>query len=1042
MESRVGRLELRWKRRGLSSRANDSTKRWAVCGRVRLAHGGRGTVRVSAHRDGGGAVGARPRPQPRDEQTEALMDGVLVGQKMSLSVLEGMGFRVGQALGERLPRETLAFREELDVLKFLCKDLWVAVFQKQMDSLRTNHQGTYVLQDNSFPLLVRMASGQQYLEEAPKFLAFTCGLLRGALSTLGIKSLVTASVAALPASSGGITHLDSARLCHLLLELDPLATMHKHYAVHFAKGSRPPTDCYFLDPEMGHQKGCCHQWCHDLAAPGAHGPCWPLPQACWQLAYHSHRGCVGGCRWGPQPPLLQQQQQQRWQPQAPAPSPLRQRLSPAQRAQKGMPATSTAPVQPASAPQPPPAPTTAHTTASSSPALPSATSTLLEPSRPTAARPLPAPAAYGSFTSYSSEILTEDDVYCSCLAKTLCHVPVPVTVGFYAPFGCRLHLMLDKITALMQQEATQREGEELQRVQCRPRSVRGWGFPQLLWYLVFLQPVITEVHLRRKNVKFLFIRFSAWQYAGTDKLWAGLVTTLCEGIRHHYGALPFSVYSVMGNKPGATPGFCQREWHCRLRVCLALLALLAALSLGVGLLYLSVGSRSLGHGVANGSLLQVVGGAATTLSGSGLLMAVYSVGKHLFVSQRKKIERLVSREKFGSQLGFMCEVKKEVELLTDFLCFLEIYQRCRLRVVLEVTGLDTCYPERVVGVLNAMNTLLSDSHAPFIFILVVDPSILAACLESAGSMKGTADNGYLFLNRTVTLPFSVPIMGRRTKLQFLHDAVQSRDDLLYREMTRKLRPPGGAGDGESTRLLGVETRAGAQRAQSRVDAEAARRIREALFCLHDERDCLYEYVPDNVVSMRPSSNLPSPCASAPAPLRPSPRQAVAWVVLANQWPCRLSWVLQCLEDRQQAGGAPDARARLWDVFCDNSRELHTMTKALQNVLDLDGDPELFERFLDSDFPFTVAEAQSLLRCTVNLDHSIRRRMGLIRAVSALKPPSPPKSPAHDAPHTANGANHAPGEAMSGRSAGHTPAHASEAHHPQDWAQRGKPRPVA
>uniref|UniRef100_A0A667HRG7 Trafficking protein particle complex 6A n=1 Tax=Lynx canadensis TaxID=61383 RepID=A0A667HRG7_LYNCA len=90
------------------------------------------------------------------------------GQKMSLSVLEGMGFRVGQALGERLPQETLAFREELDVLKFLCKDLWVAVFQKQMDSLRTNHQGTYVLQDNSFPLLIRMASGPQYLEEAPK----------------------------------------------------------------------------------------------------------------------------------------------------------------------------------------------------------------------------------------------------------------------------------------------------------------------------------------------------------------------------------------------------------------------------------------------------------------------------------------------------------------------------------------------------------------------------------------------------------------------------------------------------------------------------------------------------------------------------------------------------------------------------------------------------------------------------------------------------------------------------------------------------------
>ncbi|XP_025705674.1 NTPase KAP family P-loop domain-containing protein 1 [Callorhinus ursinus] len=820
----------------------------------------------------------------------------------------------------------------------------------------------------------------------------------------------------------------------------PPAAMHKHYTVRFTKGALPlrtPTERYFLDPELAPQKGCCHQWCHDPAALRALGPCRLPPQVCWQLAYQSHRGGVSGCCRGPQPPILQQ----RRQPQPLPPSPLRQRLCSVPAARKGPPATAAAPRQLASAPQRPPELSMSPT------AAPATASALLEPSTPRAARPLFSPAACGPFT-YSSDILTEDDVYCSCLAKTLCHVPVPVTVGFYAPFGCRLHMMLDKITALMQQEAAQREAEELRRVRCQPRPVRGWGFPQLLWYLVFLQPVITELHLHRKNVQFLFIRFSAWHYAGTDKLWAGLVTTLCEGIRHHYGALPFSVYSVLGNKPAATPGLCEREWHCRRRVCLALLALLAALGLGVGLLYLSVGPRAQGHGAASGSLLRGLGGAATTLSGSGLLMAVYSVGKHLFVSQRKKIERLVSREKFGSQLGFMCEVKKEVELLTDFLCFLEIYQRRRLRVVLEVTGLDTCYPERVVGVLNAINTLLSDSHAPFIFILVVDPSILAACLESAGSMKGTADNGYLFLNRTVTLPFSVPIMGRRTKLQFLHDAVQSRDDLLYREMTRKPRPGGcSGGGGEGAQLLAVETQAGAEGAQSRIDAEAARRIQEALFCLHDERDCLYEYVPDNVVSMRRIVN------TVPITVRllqqqdgdfagPTPRQAVAWVVLANQWPCRLSWVLQCLEDRQQAGGAPEARARLWDVFCDNSRELHSMTKALQNVLDLDGDPELFERFLGADFPFTVAQAQTLLRCTVNLDHSIRRRMGLIRAVSALKPPSPPKSPAHDAPHAADGANHAAGAFPPGQGAGHAPAHAGNAHQPRDGAHGGKPRLVA
>ncbi|KAK7800952.1 hypothetical protein U0070_004634, partial [Myodes glareolus] len=108
--------------------------------------------------------------------------------------------------------------------------------------------------------------------------------------------------------------------------------MQKNCNVHFTKSGRMPSEQYFLDPDSGHQKGCCRQWYQDPVATHAHRPCQLPPKAHWQQAYRSHR-----------------------------------------------------------------------------------------------------------------DILTEDDVYCSCLAKTLCHVPVPVTVGFYAPFGCRLHMMLDKI---------------------------------------------------------------------------------------------------------------------------------------------------------------------------------------------------------------------------------------------------------------------------------------------------------------------------------------------------------------------------------------------------------------------------------------------------------------------------------------------------------------------------------------------------------------------------------------------------------------------
>lgn len=117
----------------------------------------------------------------------------------NIAKLENMGFRVGQGLIERLTKDTARFKDELDIMKFICKDFWTCVFKKQIDNLRTNHQGIYVLQDNKFRLLSQLSAGKQYLEHAPKYLAFTCGLVRGALSNLGVKSIVTAEVSVMPA---------------------------------------------------------------------------------------------------------------------------------------------------------------------------------------------------------------------------------------------------------------------------------------------------------------------------------------------------------------------------------------------------------------------------------------------------------------------------------------------------------------------------------------------------------------------------------------------------------------------------------------------------------------------------------------------------------------------------------------------------------------------------------------------------------------------------------------------------------------------------
>ncbi|KAF2095297.1 transport protein particle component, partial [Rhizodiscina lignyota] len=123
--------------------------------------------------------------------------------------LDSIGYRVGLALAERFSRERPRFTDPLDVIKFLCKDLWVVVFRKQIDNLKTNHRGVYVLTDNNFKPLKNMSlekagagrSRETMMQQAQPFLYFPAGVIRGVLSALGIQASVVAETSELPGAT-------------------------------------------------------------------------------------------------------------------------------------------------------------------------------------------------------------------------------------------------------------------------------------------------------------------------------------------------------------------------------------------------------------------------------------------------------------------------------------------------------------------------------------------------------------------------------------------------------------------------------------------------------------------------------------------------------------------------------------------------------------------------------------------------------------------------------------------------------------------------
>ncbi|XP_065833390.1 trafficking protein particle complex subunit 6b-like [Oscarella lobularis] len=119
--------------------------------------------------------------------------------------LSRMGFRVGQSWIERLAKDRVRFKDELEVMKFICKEFWTSLFNKQIDNLRTNHQGVYVLQDSKFHFLPQMSSSTQYADEALTFLAYPSGMVRGALAALGINSTVGYEITSMPGCKFTIT---------------------------------------------------------------------------------------------------------------------------------------------------------------------------------------------------------------------------------------------------------------------------------------------------------------------------------------------------------------------------------------------------------------------------------------------------------------------------------------------------------------------------------------------------------------------------------------------------------------------------------------------------------------------------------------------------------------------------------------------------------------------------------------------------------------------------------------------------------------------
>uniref|UniRef100_A0A3P9JFR3 NTPase, KAP family P-loop domain containing 1 n=1 Tax=Oryzias latipes TaxID=8090 RepID=A0A3P9JFR3_ORYLA len=596
-----------------------------------------------------------------------------------------------------------------------------------------------------------------------------------------------------------------------------------------------------------------------------------------------------------------------------------------------------------------------------------------------------------------------DRIYAYALSKTLTKISSPATVGLYSSCQDRLNMILRHMEEYMDQEAL--NIEQARGSTHKSNKPPLCGFLMLIIRMFFYRPAWTKNNPHDTGVRFIHVHFSAWHFAGSDLLWAGIAMRLIESIQMKVGKLTSLLYRTtqhdeeeeVNKKDGPNHWIAKKMCCCPLWS-FALILILIPIVILVILKTVNFPeeevkpNKETEETIDQEDMFEGLLAASLGIPAVYLGKFVFNIGRNMIFSQVGNIRRAMDNDRMSSQLGFMNNVRKEIMQLSRFIQFMEVFEGRKICVVLKITNLERCAPKKIVGVLDAMNILLSDRDSPFISILAVDPHVLLEKINFADGRFAKQERAYALLNRIVTLAFTVPPLCEELRGNLFNSLTSDQMMFKYFESFENLHSNNG-----SLVLSKVKVN-NHEECHSLVDKTDYMIIKEddvkdlVLSIVHVNKTKLTKYMVDDTISMKRVISSVWVSVIIMKALKkdlPNPKSIGAWVFLANQWPCRLSWIIQCVEDRKQMaevyGEDKDPSKTLLEVFNESRDELYVMRSQIVDLLEQDGDPEVFEKLLgEEEFGFTIQNLEIFQSALVNLDPSLKKELAQIRGTSQLK----------------------------------------------------------
>ncbi|XP_076390426.1 ankyrin repeat-rich membrane spanning isoform X2 [Megachile rotundata] len=522
---------------------------------------------------------------------------------------------------------------------------------------------------------------------------------------------------------------------------------------------------------------------------------------------------------------------------------------------------------------------------------------------------------------------------------------------------------------------------------------------KLLLQVIFCHPPGSRVHdgVTVQPIKFYFTdQTRVGTTAAGENAVVQMVGSLYDSIENDFGSLSTRLYRAFRPKPDKST----TTWKWRHLCCLPYIVIFefcfCSLLVGISVLTVYLIDISSSEPTIEKVTAHIIMITVALILAVSIIANLYTWSRTLqalVFSQRRHLQRSISKLETLKSEGFIQTLKSEVNLMTEMVKCLDSFMAQQSRLVIIVDGLDSCEQDKVLLVLDAIQALFSDNGYPFVVILAIDPHIIAKAVEVNSRRLFTESNigGHDYLRNMVHLPFYLQNSGLR-KVKVAQQTAQHSRKTTWTEAEESVtytasstmhhsvsnrRLSTESGIMNSNEKLKPQSRKGSRKL--RLSESIASSIGSNLNRLGGAQDLnkmllTDDYFSDvNPRSMRRLMNVVYVTGRLLKAFQIDFNwyHLAIWINITEQWPFRTSWLILHYDMYEDT---LDDNMSLKSLY-DKIRPQIPVLKEVQPLLEMDRDERKLDIFLTFHrSSLLVSDMKIFLPFTINLDPYIKKKI--------------------------------------------------------------------